>query len=78
MYEKVRSMLYRCVSPLLHAMIGMNDCRRRRNKRVMYLCCRQLSNHARKPLKKVVEKFGGKGNLVVPLQPQTGNGGSRG
>ena len=29
-------------------------------------------------LKKVVEKFGGKGFLVVPLQPQTGNGGSRG
>ena len=44
----------------------------------MYLCCRQLSNHARKPLKKVVEKFGWLGNLVVPLQPQTGNGGSRG
>ena len=29
-------------------------------------------------LKKVVEKFGGMGFLVVPLQPQTGNGGSRG
>ena len=55
----------------------------------MCLYCRQLSNHARKPLKKVVEKFGWflkkvvekfgwLGNLVVPLQPQTGNGGSRG
>ena len=28
-------------------------------------------------LKKVWEKFGFKGKMVVPLQPQTGNGGSR-
>ena len=42
------------------------------------LCDRWLVKRCKIFLKKVVEKFGGKGNLVVPLQPQTGNGGSRG
>ena len=43
----------------------------------MVLWCRQLVKKCKFFLKKVWEKFGFKGKMVVPLQPQTGNGGSR-
>ena len=42
-----------------------------------WLWDRRLVKRGEKSLKKVAEKFGLWGNLVVPLQPQTGNGGSR-
>ena len=45
--------------------------------RHIYLEDRELVKWCKIFLKKVVGKFGGMGILVVPLQPQTGNGGSR-
>ena len=43
----------------------------------MLLRDRELVKWCKIFMKKVVGKFGGMGILVVPLQPQTGNGGSR-
>ncbi len=43
----------------------------------IWLGDRELVKWCKIFLKKVVGKFGGMGILVVPLQPQTGNGGSR-
>ena len=43
----------------------------------MYLRNSALVKKCKFFLKKVWEKFGFKGKMVVPLQPQTGNGGSR-